>query len=338
MPNLQQVRDSFLDFGEVHYMVDSDYRTIAQGWSRADRTGPLDLYLQRSNAQLQYVFRTADYASDALALQAAIDAQVDFRGDVLLFTPGAYSIATARTIDVPDARWLGPRCSAPEVARASLTNAAVASIFAIGAAADRMEIGFLELIPVTAQTMFSVAAIDKLHVHHIFVNMDGVAASTATIPFQIAASAQFMLFENTLVWCDAAQGPWINCAGALKGLTVKDFRLVQEAGTWAAVIDFEGTGAVSFDIGPGSISGTGGASITSLITAADKTQDTSHGYVHGIRASVVGPAAGSLAVATGLAAELSITDCWRAVDTDAAQPTFTSGGAISWESGVPYTG
>jgi len=99
---LSRTKDQFLDFGEVHYMVDSDYRTQAQGWSRADRTGPLDLYLARANAQFQYVFRTADYSSDAVAIQAANDALIDFRGDVLLFTPGAYSVATALTIDVRD--------------------------------------------------------------------------------------------------------------------------------------------------------------------------------------------------------------------------------------------
>ena len=333
---LSRTKDQFLDFGEIHYLVDSDYRTIAQGWSRADRTGPLDLYLQRANAQLSYVFRTGDYGSDALALQAAIDAQVDFRGDVILFTPGAYSIATARTIDVPDARWLGPRTSAPEVARASLTNAAVANVFAIGAAADRMEIGNLELIPVTAQTMFDVAAIDKLHVHDTFVNMDGVAASTSTIAFQIAASAQFMLFENTFIWCDAAQGPWINCAGALKGLTVRDFRIYQEAGTWAAVIDFEGVGVVSWDIGPGSISGTGGGAITSLITQADKTQATTHGYVHGIRSSVVGPAATALCVATATA-EADLVDCWRAVATDTVPPAHNAA-TTDTQCGTPFTG
>ena len=334
---LSRTKDSFLDFGEVHYMVDSDYRTIAQGWSRADRTGPLDLYLQRANAQLSYVFRTGDYGSDALALQAAIDAQVDFRGDVLLFTPGAYSIATARTIDVPDARWLGPRCSDPRIARASLTNAAVANVFAIGAAADRMEIGFLELLPVTAQTMFDVAAVDKLHVHDVSYDSDGVGASTSTIGFQIAANAEHMLFENLYIWNDAAQGPVVNCAGAFKGLTFRDFEIYLEAGTWAAALDFEGVGTVSFNVGPGLITGTDGAALTSLITMADKTVNTGHGVVHGIRSSTAGPASTALAVPV-LAAEISIVDCWRAVDTDAAQPTFTSGGAISWESGVPFTG
>ena len=335
MPNLQQVRDLFHDFGEVHYMVDSDYRTIAQGWSRADRTGPLDLYLQRANAQLNYVFRTGDYGTDALAVQAGIDAMIDFRGDTLLFTPGAYSIATARTIDVPDARWLGPRTSHPVVARASIT-AAVANALAIGTAADRMEFGHLEFIPLTAGTMFDLAAVDKLHVHDCFHNADGIAASTGTIFWAPATSTQHMFFNRNYVFVDAAQGPWINCEGITKGLIVQDFVIVVEAGTWAVAIDFEGVGDCNFSVGPGIITGNGTA-LTSLVTVSDKTVNTTHGMVVGIRASTVGPAAGSLAVGVA-AAEVDIVDCWRAVATDTAQPTFTSGGAISWESGVPYTG
>ena len=123
------------DPAQVHYMVDSDFRTIAQGWSRADGTGPMDLYQARNPG---YVYRTTDSATDAVALQAAIDSMVDFRGDALFFTPGAYSIATVRTIDVPDARWLGPKVSHPSLARASIT-AAVDLVFPPTAAADRMD-------------------------------------------------------------------------------------------------------------------------------------------------------------------------------------------------------
>ena len=324
-------------FGQTFYMVDSDYRTAAQGWSQADRTGPLDLYEARKagHGGVQYVYRTEDYTDDTVALQAANDALVDFRGDALIFTPGAYSLVAAVTVDVPDARWLGPFVSHPTVARASIT-ATVANQLAIGATADRMEFGYLEFIPLTAATMFDLAAVDKLHVHDCFHNADGIAASTATIFWAPATSVQHMMFERNYVWIDAAQGPWINCEGITKGLVVNDFVIVVEAGTWAAAIDFEGIGACNFSVGPGIITGNGTA-LTSLVTVADKTVDTTHGMVVGIRASTVGPAAGSLAVGTA-AAEVDIVDCWRAVATDTAQPTFTSGGNISWESGVPYTG
>mgnify|MGYP001609971925 CR=1 FL=1 len=219
--SLSLVRPPVPDFGQVHYMVDSDYRTAAQGWSRSDRTGPLDLYEARKAGPggAQYVFRTGDYTSDSVALQAANDGLIDFRGDALIFTPGAYSLATAITVDVPDARWLGPPVSHPSVARASIT-AAVANALAIGAAADRMEFGYLEFIPLTAATMFDLAAVDKLHVHDCFHNADGIGASTGTIFWAPATSAQHLFFNRSYVWVDAAQGPWINCEGIAKGVIV----------------------------------------------------------------------------------------------------------------------
>ena len=326
-------------FGQVFYIVDSDYRTAAQGWSQADRTGPLDLYEARQAGRggVQYVYRTGDYLTDSAALQAANDGLVDFRGDALIFTPGAYSLATAITVDVPDARWLGPQVSHPSTARASIT-AAVAAAIAPSAAADRMEIGYLRLIPLTAATMFNFGAVTGLHVHDTFYNTDGIAASTATIAFVLATASEFATFERNYVWCDAAQGAWIQAAGILKGLTIRDFQIFQEAGTWAAAIDLAGVGAVSFDIGPGTISGTAAGVVTTLVTIANKTVDDSNGFVHGVRCSTHGPAAGSLVTLATDVATADVTDCWLAVVADAAQPTFTSGGNISWESGVPYTG
>lgn len=325
------------DVGQIYYVVDSDFRTAAQGWSQVDRTGPLDLYEARKAGKggTQYVYRTGDYTSDAVCLQSGIDAMVDFRGDTLFFTPGNPSIATALVINVPDARWLGAPVSYPTLAKTTLT-AAVAAAFGITAAADRMEFGYLQFVPLTAATMFDAAALTGLHVHDTFYNADGIAASTATINWVLATAAEFATFESNYVWVDGAQGPWIRCAGIVKGLRVADFQIFLEAGTWAAAIDLAGVGAADYDVGPGSISG-GGTALTSLVTVADKTKDTTHGYTHGVRSSTVGPAATALSVAVN-AAEADIVDCWRAVATDTASPNFTSGGVITWESGVPFTG
>ena len=332
-------RAAYPDFGQVHYMVDSDYRTAAQGWSRADRTGPLDLYEAKKAGRggVQYVYRTGDYTSDAVALQAANDQLVDFRGDAIYFTPGAYSIATALVIDVPDARWLGSPVSHPTLARASLT-AAVAAAFGPTAAADRMEIAYLQMVPLTAGTMWDFGAVAGLNMHDNFYNADGITANTATIFVVLATAAEFATFKNDYVWVDGAQGPWIRTAGIMKGLRVSDFQLFVEAGTWAVAINAAGVGATSVDVGPGNISGTGTAALTSLMTLAYKTVDDSNGHVHGIRASTHGPAAGSLVVPTTDVATIDLSDCWLSVVADQAQPTFTSGGNISWESGVPYTG
>lgn len=319
--------------GQTHYIVDSDYRTVAQGWARADGTGPIDLWAARNPG---YVYRTTDYTSDAVALQAAVDSMVDFRADTLFSPPGNLSVAAAVNFDVPDMRLLGPTKSYPS-ANSAIFTAAVASAFTFTGAADRIEVGHLQFVPLTAAVCIDLAALSGADFHDNFYNLDGIAANVATIMIQAAASFEFLTVRNSYVWCDAAQGPWINCAGAFKGLTVSDFEIYLEAGTWAAAIDFEGVGTISWRVGPGWIYGTGGAALTSLVTQADKTQATSHGGCVGIRASTVGPAAGSLSVAAVTAAEADIVDCWRSVATDTVPPAHNAV-TTDTQSGTPYTG
>lgn len=312
------------DTGQTFYLVDSDYRTDVQGWSQADNTGPLDLYKERNPGR---VFRTGDYSSDAVCIQAAIDAMVDFRGDTLYFTPGAYSVATALAINVPDARWLGPAVSHPCTARVSLT-AAIAAAFAPTAAADRMEIANFEMIPLTAATMWNFGAIRGLHMHHNFYNADGIAANTATIFVVLATTAEFCQFTDSYVWVDGAQGNWIESSGIIKGLTIKDFELYVEAGSWASAINMDGVGASDCNIGPGYVTG-GGTALTALVTIADKTKDTTHGMVHDIVCSTVGPAATALITTTGADAELDMGNCWL-IRADATALAATTSAAIAY--------
>ena len=331
-----------MEIGHTHYMIDSNFRTVAQGWSRADGTGPLDLWAAKNPGYVFYTPGQVDGSvqsggTDAAAIQAAIDAMVDFRGDALFFTPGTYTPATALVINVPDARWLGPAVSNPVCARASLV-AGVAAAFAPTTAADRMEVGYLRFVPLTGATMWDSAAVVGLHVHDTFYDTDGIAVDILTVGFVLATTSEHCVFERSRVWVDAAQGPWIRSAGIIKGLNVNGFQLYIEAGTWASAINLAGVGAAAVDIGPGNISGTGAAALTNLVLVADKTVDDSNGFVHGIRSSTHGPTAAALGALTVDVATLDVGDSWLAVVLDQAQPTFTSGGAISWESGVPYTG
>lgn len=321
------------DIGQTIYVVDSNYRTAEQGWSRADRTGPLDLYEEYGAGR---VFRTGDYSTDAACIQAAIDEMVDFRGDTLYFTPGSYSVGTALAINVPDARWTGPRVSHPSLSRASLT-ATVDLAFAPTTASDRFDLGNLQLVPLTAGTMWDCAALAGFHGHDLFLNWDGIAASTSTVGFVFASTAEFVNFNNIYAWVDGAQGPLIRAAGIIKGLTVSNLQIFLEAGTWATALDLAGVGIAHFDVGPVTISG-GGTALTSLLTLADKTTDSSSGFVHNVRSSSKGPASTALAVPTTDTATVDLVDCWRAVAVDTSQPTFTSGAAITWECGVPFTG
>jgi hypothetical protein len=130
------------------------------------------------------------------------------------------------------------------------------------------------------------------------------------------------------VWVDDAQGPWINPAGIMKGLSIKDFELYVEAGTWASAINLDGVGAVSCEIGPGIVTG-GGTALTTLVTIADKTSNTTHGMVHDIVCSTVGPAANNLVVTTGADGELDMGNCWL-IRADATALAATTSAAIGY--------
>jgi len=324
------------EIGQYFYMVDSNYRTGDQGWSRPDGTGPLDLWNARQPAGSNEtrVFYTPEagnqstaYATQAAAAQAAIDVMIDFRGDTLFWTPGNYNIATALAINVPDARWIGPTVSHPVCARTILT-AGVAAAFAPTGAADRMEIAYLQMVPLTAATMWDFAAVSGLHMHHNFYNADGITANVATIFVGLATTSEFCQFTDSYVWVDGAQGPWITSAGIIKGLTIHDFELYLEAGTWASAIDMLGVGASDCHIYNGFVTG-GGTALTALVTIADKTKDTTHGMVHDIVCSTVGPAATALVATTGADAELDHGNNWL-VRADATALAATTSAAIGY--------
>ena len=169
----------------VHYLVDSDFRTVAQGWARADQTGPLDLWAVRNPG---YVYRTGDYTDDSVALQAANDSLVDFRGDMIFFTPGAYSLPTAIAVDVAAARWFGtpyksPKWGAPSAVRNTTITATVADVFADGAAESmaNMEVAYLNFVPLTAEDLWNLSVVQTgLYFHDFIFDTVSVATSGAT--------------------------------------------------------------------------------------------------------------------------------------------------------------
>jgi hypothetical protein len=305
------------DIGQTHYMVDSDYRTAAQGWSRADRTGPLDLYEARkvNSGGSNIVFRTADYGSDALALQAANDAMVDFRGDVLVLTPGDYSAATAVTIDVPDARWIGRPVGHATQASATLT-AGVAAAFAVGAAADRFEVGYLRLVPFTAESMFAIAdGANNQYFHNFFYDARGVASSTATQMVLAAGAMDASVFTDFIFMTDDAQGPLIELDGTTVGLLIQNFLHIHTGDTLViSLLDIDGAGSTGITVGPGhgQIGGTDGA-VTNLIAAVDLTHAATNFTLRQFTGSVgYSTTAVVIEAATGVAAEGDIVDSWIA--------------------------
>ena len=165
---------SYPDIGQTFYVIDSDFRTAAQGWSNTEATGPLDLFSQRNSGRTFYGPGVGEvnqsYATDEAAINAAIDACTDFRGDTVLLTPGAYEISTAITPNVPDGRLLGPPVSTPGAARVTLNaDAAGVTPMAIAASTDRMEMAFIRFASdiALANAIVNFDAADKIGRAHV---------------------------------------------------------------------------------------------------------------------------------------------------------------------------
>lgn len=308
------------EIGKIVWLVDSDYRTRAQGWSKSDGTGPLDLLYEKDQG---YIYRTGDYSSDYLAVQAGIDQMVDFRGDTLAFTPGNYSISTALAINVPDARWVGPPVGDPRICRATIT-AAVANALTTTAAADRMEVGYLKFIPLTAASIWSaVANTDNLWVHNFYYDTNGIAASTATIFLTGAGTTNdHFKFSNFYALTDGAQGPLLSMTGTYVDLTISDFTWDHEAGTLATCLlldnsagDAGGPGPVLIKNGRGNLAA-GATAVTNLVALTDAGTNIQWITINGWRASIpfcTSAALISLSAGTGNtaeAAETGIADCY----------------------------
>jgi len=240
MPNLKDLFSATdaPDFGETFYGVDANYRTIAQGWSKADGTGPLDLWAERNPG---YVYGSGGigglgYATDVLALQAAIDAMVDFRGDKLLLTPGSYSIGTALAMDVPGMRLLGPPVKHPKRGLVTVT-ATVDAAYTVSV--DDVEIGYHTMIPFTATNFIDVASgADRGYLHHLFYNSGGVAASTST-EFLNGTTCVDWLAEQCTFYVDAAQGDAFTLTSSQRWVWQDlDFMVGITAIAWASVFTF----------------------------------------------------------------------------------------------------
>lgn len=240
MPNLKDLMAAGdqPDFGETFYGVDANFRTIAQGWSKADGTGPLDLWAERNPGR---VFGSGGigglgYATDAAALQAAIDEMVDFRGDKLLLTPGSYSIATALAMNVPGMRLLGPPVKHAKRAAVTVT-ATVDAAYTVSV--DDLEIGFHAIVPLTAANFLDIASgADRGYLHHLFYDATGVAASTST-EFANSAASLDWLVEWCSFYVDAAQGDAFTLTSSQRWLWQDcDFMVGLTTVAWASVFTF----------------------------------------------------------------------------------------------------
>lgn len=227
------------DPGVIHYLVDSNFRTAAQGWTQSDGTGPLDLWNAKNPGTVFYTDGgpiAAGGTTDALATQAAIDAMVDFRGDTLYFTPGSYSLASVVAFNVANARYLGPKTGHPKASRVTLTDAVGDHTLAV----NDVEFAYLNFVPLTAQNFFAIASGDRAWFHHFYYNSDGIGASTSTEFINASAQVVDWLIEDFAVHVDAAQGDFLTLTSPARWLIQRgDF--IVEGGTWASVVTFATT-------------------------------------------------------------------------------------------------
>ena len=195
------VLGNYPDIGQLFYVVDSNYRTAAQGWSNGERTGPLDLWSERNKG---HVYRSGDYSSDSVAIQAAIDAMVDYRGDALNLTAGSYSLAAALAFNVENGRLLGPPVPSPWRSAVTVTDAIGDGIAVSG---DNVEIAFLRFVPLTATNIIQIAnGSDAGWLHHCLYNTTGVDASTSTEFVQSAATTVGWVVQDMIHLINGLQG------------------------------------------------------------------------------------------------------------------------------------
>lgn len=292
------------EFGQTFYVLDGDYRTIAQGWSKADGTGPLDMFAARNPG---YVFsaagpNSAANTTDAAAIQAAIDAAVDYRGDTVYLTPGSFSLATSLAINCFDLRIMGPPVTSPVRARVTVTDAVGDHAISV----DRVEVCNLRFVPLTAQNIFQCAAgADYLHFHDYLYDAIGIAASTSTIFATLAgASNDYCTFERFSQYTDAAQGPHLSVGGAANDLLIQDFVLSHGGGATLAIALLNITaaiadGGVCIRRGKGITRGAASTAVTNLVKLTDSGADIMTFSVENFTGSVGFCAANGLVALNG---------------------------------------
>ncbi len=213
------------DIARTFYVVDTDFRTFAQ----------------RNVGSVFYTpggTTTASGGTDAAAIQAAVNACVDYRGDKVMYTPGAYEIGTALSLDVPNLRLMGPKRGHPKANVVNVT-ATVASAYSLTAAALNVEIAHHRIVPLTAAKFMDVtAAANRGHLHHLWYDATGVAASTST-EFCNAAACNDWLVEDCSFYVDAAQGDAFTLASPLRWVWQDcDFTVGLTTVAWASVFTF----------------------------------------------------------------------------------------------------
>lgn len=157
-------------------------------------------------------------------------------GDVIVLLPGTHSPSASITADVAGVTMTGLPGGYGNYKRQKTVIAAVTGDQNINVTAANIEIAYLHLIPVTADTAIDISAAGlNCHIHHCSFDMATPAANTGTIGIEFLGAASDALIDNCYFHSDGAQGPAI-AVGAAVRCTIRNNEVFLSAGTWAASV------------------------------------------------------------------------------------------------------
>lgn len=183
-----------------------------------------------------------DGLSPARALRTVDRAwnRVDSDGDVgdnIVLIPGTHTVQTTSVAaDVPGVTMQGIPNGRGNILRPrTILTTDITADEIMNVTAANIEVAYLDLRPITASDAIDLtAAADGFHLHNCRFDLATPAVSTSTIGITLAA-AEGILLEDFAVICDGAQGNAVVATGALDS-TIRNFRILQSAGTWASAI------------------------------------------------------------------------------------------------------
>lgn len=157
-------------------------------------------------------------------------------GDVIVLLPGTHTPSASIAANVAGVTMMGLPSGAGNFLKPKATIAAVTGDQNCNVTAADIEFGFINWIPVTADTAVDLTAdADRLHMHHCSFDFATPAASTGTIGIEALGAASNVLIDNCYWECDGAQGNAI-VATALVDSAIQECDFSLSAGTWASVI------------------------------------------------------------------------------------------------------
>lgn len=158
-------------------------------------------------------------------------------GDNILLLPGTHTVQTSSVAaDVPGVTMMGAPSGRGNFLRPrTIITTDITADEIMNVTAANIEISNLLIRPITASDAIDLsAAADGFHLHSCGFDLATPAASTSTIGITLAA-ANNILLEDFYVECDGAQGNAIVATAALDS-AIRNFRILQSAGTWASAI------------------------------------------------------------------------------------------------------